>query len=36
LEARWQGYQDKVWDGIESQARDINQTLLTATVSFLL
>lgn len=36
LEARWQGYQDKIWDGIGTQRRDINQTLLTATVSFLL
>lgn len=36
LEARWQGYQDSVWDGFESRTRDINQTLLTATVSFLL
>lgn len=32
LEARWQGYQDKVYTG----SRDINQTVLTATVSFLL
>lgn len=36
LEARWQGYSDKVNDGLSIQNRDINQTLLTATVSFLL
>ena len=36
LEARWQGYQDRVWDGMETKARNIDQTLLTATVSFLL
>lgn len=36
LEARWQGYSDKVYDGIETRDRDINQTMLTATVSFLL
>ncbi len=36
LEARWQGYQDRIWDGLGTQSRDINQTLLTATVSFLL
>ncbi|MGE0529414.1 MAG: outer membrane beta-barrel domain-containing protein [Bdellovibrionales bacterium] len=32
LEARWQGYQDEVYDG----SRDINQTVLTATLGFLL
>lgn len=36
LEARWQGYTDQVYDGSGYQNRDINQTLLTATVSFLL
>lgn len=36
LEARWQGYQDKIFDGETITSRDINQTLLTATVSFLL
>jgi outer membrane beta-barrel protein len=36
LEARWQGYQDKVWNGASIESRDINQTLLTASVSFLL
>lgn len=36
LEARWQGYQDKIFDGISTTSRDINQTLLTATVGFLL
>lgn len=36
LEARWQGYSDKVYDGSGYQSRDINQTVLTATVSFLL
>ncbi|NJM09819.1 MAG: outer membrane beta-barrel domain-containing protein [Bdellovibrionaceae bacterium] len=36
LEARWQGYQDKVWDGFESKSRSIDQTMLSATVSFLL
>ncbi|HMN67285.1 MAG TPA: hypothetical protein PKC28_01980, partial [Bdellovibrionales bacterium] len=36
LEARWQGYKDRVFDGLDTQSRDINQTLLTATVSFIL
>lgn len=36
LEARWQGYQDRVYDGLGTEKRDINQTMLTATVSFLL
>lgn len=36
LEARWQGYQDKVYNGIDFESRNINQTLLTATIAFLL
>lgn len=36
LEARWQGYQDKIFDGLETKQRSIDQTILTATVSFLL
>jgi len=36
LEARWQGYQDKVFDGISEQKRSIDQTILTMTMSFLL
>lgn len=36
LEARWQGYSDRVFDGESIVSRDINQTLLTATVGFLL
>jgi outer membrane beta-barrel protein len=36
LEARWQGYTDKVFDGAETHKRSVDQTLLTATVSFLL
>jgi len=36
LEARWQGYSDKVFDGTSYQTRNIDQTMLTATVSFLL
>ncbi len=36
LEARWQGYTDKVYDGAGYQQRNIDQTMLTATVSFLL
>lgn len=32
LEARWQGYRDHVYDG----NRDINQTVLSATIGFLL
>jgi outer membrane beta-barrel protein len=36
LEARWQGYQDHPWNGSARDNRDVNQTVLTATVSFLL
>jgi outer membrane immunogenic protein len=36
LEARWQGYEDRPWNGYEYESRNINQTLLTMTVSFLL
>lgn len=36
LEARWQGYNDKVYDGVGFSKRGIDQTMLTATVSFLL
>lgn len=36
FEARWQGYQDKIYDGVETTTRDINQTVLTATLGFLL
>jgi outer membrane immunogenic protein len=36
LEARWQGYQDRIFDGQGMVSRDINQTLLTATMGFLL
>jgi outer membrane beta-barrel protein len=36
LEARWQGYTDSVYDGFGTQKRAIDQTMLTATVSFLL
>lgn len=36
LEARWQGYQDQIFDGFETHKRSIDQTILTATVSFLL
>lgn len=36
LEARWQGYNDQVFDGTSYEKRNINQTLLTATISFLL
>jgi outer membrane beta-barrel protein len=36
LEARWQGYTDSVYDGFGTQKRNIDQTMLTATVSFLL
>lgn len=36
LEARWQGYRDQIYDGIETHKRNIDQTILTATVSFLL
>lgn len=36
LEARWQGYRDQIFDGIETHKRNIDQTILTATVSFLL
>lgn len=36
LEARWQGYQDQVFDGVEKHKRNVDQTLLTATMSFLL
>jgi len=32
LEARWQGYRDQVYDG----SRNINQTVLSATIGFLL
>ncbi len=36
LEARWQGYTDQPWNGTTRESRDINQTVMTATVSFLL
>lgn len=36
LEARWQGYNDKILVQNEIQGREINQTMLTASVSFLL
>ena len=36
LEARWQGYKDRPFDGTGYLDRDVNQTLLTATISFLL
>lgn len=36
LEARWQGYTDKVYDGLQTHKRGIDQTILSATVSFLL
>ncbi len=38
LEARWQGYKDQPGreDGVRESARDINQTMITATVGFLL
>lgn len=36
LEARWQGYTDSVYNGGGFTKRSIDQTMLTATVSFLL
>ncbi len=36
LEARWQGYTDSVYNGAGFTKRNIDQTMLTATVSFLL
>ncbi len=36
LEARWQGYKDQIYDGVDTTQRDINQTVLTATLGFLL
>ncbi len=36
LEARWQGYQDNIFDGIDTQKRNIDQTVLNMSVSFLL
>jgi outer membrane beta-barrel protein len=36
LEARWQRYDDKVFDGVETHKRSVDQTLLTMTMSFLL
>ncbi len=36
LEARWQNYSDKIFDGETFNSRNINQTLLTATMGFLL
>jgi len=36
LEARWQGYKENVWDGSQMQNRDMNETVLTASIGFLL
>ncbi len=36
LEARWQGYKEKPWDGTSYVDRNINQTILMMTVSVLL
>lgn len=36
LEARWQGYHENVWDGGEYIARNMNETILQASVGFLL
>lgn len=36
LEARWQGYQDNIFDGQETQKRNVDQTILNMSISFLL
>lgn len=36
LEARWQGYQDRPFDGIETYSRNINDTILGLSLGFLL
>ncbi|MGE4132615.1 MAG: outer membrane beta-barrel domain-containing protein [Bdellovibrionales bacterium] len=36
LEARWQGYQDQIFDGFETHKRSIDQTLLSVTLGILL
>ncbi len=36
LEARWQGYGDKIYDGFQSHNRNINQTVLGLTIGVLL
>lgn len=36
LEARWQGYQDKIFDGFNTSKRSIDQTVLNMSISFLL
>lgn len=36
LEARWQGYNEKVYDGLAMQTRNMNETVLTASVGFIL
>lgn len=36
LEARWQGYKDKVYDGSEYVGRSMNETVMMATIGFIL
>lgn len=36
FEARWQGYQDKVWDGANDITRSRNETVMTASIGFIL
>ena len=36
FEARWQGYQDRIFDGVNTYNRSINQTVLNMSLSFLL
>lgn len=36
LEARWQGYQDSIFDGVETHKRNIDQTVLNMSIGFLL
>lgn len=36
FEARWQGYQDKIYDGFNTSKRNIDQTVLNMSISFLL
>lgn len=36
LEARWQGFREDVFDGTKMQGRDMNETVLSASIGFLL
>lgn len=36
LEARWQGYKEKIYDGADISNRNMNETVLQATIGFIL